>query len=143
MLEPNEPASLCFNAFTLVLLLYIAIVTPYRIAFDVPPESDLIVGVEWFIDIYFIVDILVQFRTGYTSDTGNRILRPAMVARRYARGWFVIDILASIPFDRILSGMSGSKGTKVLKVGRLAKGFRVLRLAKLLRFVKVWKYITV
>jgi len=52
-------------------------------------------------DIFFIVDLFLNFRTAILDD-GELIQEPKQVARKYAKTWFAVDLIATIPYDRIL-----------------------------------------
>ena len=52
------------------------------------------------VDIVFLFDILVNFRTAVLSDEGDLITESKDVAVRYAKGWLVFDVLAGVPFVR-------------------------------------------
>jgi len=45
------------------------------------------------------VDILLNFRTTYVSKSGQVVYEARQIALNYIRGWFVLDLLAAIPFD--------------------------------------------
>lgn len=64
--------------------------------------------IDLMLDIMFIADILINFRTTYISD-GEIITDPRKIAHNYAKGWFVIDAVAAIPFDLIFSGLGTSE----------------------------------
>jgi hypothetical protein len=53
------------------------------------------------IDIIFLVDLLVNFRTSYvTLDTGDEVIQSKRIAKNYLCGTFWVDMMASIPFER-------------------------------------------
>ena len=49
----------------------------------------------------FIIDILINFRTTYISENDEVISAPSKIAVHYFRGWFIIDLVAAIPFDLV------------------------------------------
>lgn len=55
-------------------------------------------------DVTFIIDILINFRTTYVNAADEVESDPAKIALHYLRGWFVIDLVAAIPFDLLLFG---------------------------------------
>lgn len=56
------------------------------------------------IDFIFFIDILVCFKTTYTDlKTGKEVRDKYLIAKRYIKSTFVIDLLATVPFDNILS----------------------------------------
>eukprot|EP01052_Picozoa_sp_SAG31_P068785 SAG31_NODE_27594_length_423_cov_1.104938_1_plen_80_part_01 len=76
----------------LPLFAIIIVMVPLRIGFDYdePPTSPLF-WVDVLIDLYFLVDIVVNFRTAYIDDHGQLETNLRMIARQYARSWFLID----------------------------------------------------
>ena len=56
------------------------------------------------VDIMFIIDIVINFRTTYISENEEVISQPSKIAVHYFRGWFIIDLVAAIPFDLLLVG---------------------------------------
>ncbi len=52
----------------------------------------------------FIIDILINFRTTYVSENDEVVSAPSKIAVHYFRGWFIIDLVAAIPFDLLLFG---------------------------------------
>lgn len=56
------------------------------------------------VDVTFIVDIIINFRTTFVNRNDEVVSHPAKIAVHYLRGWFVIDLVAAIPFDLFLVG---------------------------------------
>lgn len=56
------------------------------------------------VDVTFIVDILINFRTTYVSGNDEVVSHPGRIAIHYLKGWFLIDLVAAIPFDLLLFG---------------------------------------
>ena len=54
-----------------------------------------------FIDLMFMTDVALNFVTGFVLDTGELEMRPRRVAINYLKGWFLIDVFTSFPFDII------------------------------------------
>ena len=52
----------------------------------------------------FIIDILINFRTTYVNSNDEVVSHPGKIAVHYFRGWFLIDLVAAIPFDLLLFG---------------------------------------
>ena len=92
---------------------------------------------EMFIDLFFIVDIMINFRTGYleTGLSGTKeILDPRKVARAYLRGWFCIDLLSSIPLSVVEVFMPQlDDSLRAIKFLRFYKLTRLLKLSKLIK----------
>ncbi|RWS23806.1 potassium voltage-gated channel subfamily H member 6-like isoform X2 [Leptotrombidium deliense] len=62
---------------------------------------DIFLVIDIVVDIMFIIDIIINFRTTYISGTDEVVSAPVKIAIHYLRGWFIIDVVAAIPFDVI------------------------------------------
>ena len=78
--------------------------TPIEIAFKpsyLENKQFLLINV--IIDIIFIVDVILNFRTSvYLMELGEEVINPKRIALYYIKTTFWNDIMASIPFDLIL-----------------------------------------
>ena len=91
-------------------------------------------------DLIFAFDILINFRTAYIdSRTDEFITDPKKIAKNYLTGRFVVDLCASIPFSNIVSVFAGGKHSKKLKLLGLMKLTRLLRLGRMVTYLKTSK----
>ena len=127
-----------------VLLAYVALAVPYRMGFqkDVPFDTTWF-WIEVVVDVYFMLDIWINFRTAYRTEEGVLEVRPRWIARHYMRGWFAIDAAACFPVTYIGlivagtdSDQQGAQKVKALKIIRLLRLAKMLRLARLKRLIK-------
>ncbi|KAK3557006.1 hypothetical protein QTP70_022899 [Hemibagrus guttatus] len=136
-----SPFKAVWDWLILLLVIYTAIFTPYSAAFllnDPEEKKRRVCGyscnplnvVDLIVDIMFIVDILINFRTTYVNANEEVVSHPARIAVHYFKGWFLIDMVAAIPFDLLIFG-SGSEETTTL-IG-LLKTARLLRLVRVAR----------
>uniref|UniRef100_A0A3Q1B993 Cyclic nucleotide-binding domain-containing protein n=1 Tax=Amphiprion ocellaris TaxID=80972 RepID=A0A3Q1B993_AMPOC len=136
-----SPFKAVWDWLILLLVIYTAIFTPYSAAFllhDIEEQKRRECGyscsplnvVDLIVDIMFIVDILINFRTTYVNINEEVVSHPAKIAIHYFKGWFLIDMVAAIPFDLLIFG-SGSEETTTL-IG-LLKTARLLRLVRVAR----------
>ncbi|XP_029173077.1 potassium voltage-gated channel subfamily H member 8 isoform X2 [Nylanderia fulva] len=87
----------CWDWLILIATFYVAIIVPYNASFiniDRPTMvSDVVV------EALFIIDILFNFRTTYVSRKGEVVSNSKSIAVNYVKGWFVVDLVAALPFD--------------------------------------------
>lgn len=114
-----SPFKAVWDWLILLLVIYTAIFTPYSAAFLLNNQegrdhrgcsyscSPLNV-VDLMVDIMFIIDILINFRTTYVNSNEEVVSHPGKIAIHYFKGWFLIDMVAAIPFDLLIFG-SGSE----------------------------------
>jgi len=101
--------------FILLLVIYVAVFTPYVAAFDrqrtAPTNntflSDPFVVSDLIVDAMFMADMLINFRTTYMHN-GEVVVIPKRIAINYLRTWFIIDAVSAIPFDLILTTAGAS-----------------------------------
>ena len=104
--------------FIIVLVLYNAVSIPLEIGFETStPLAQQVVDV--FVDVFFITDIVINFRTAYYRIDGELELDAKAISINYARGWFFLDLVASLPIDWFLPN---SAGIGVAKIPRLLRG---------------------
>eukprot|EP00057_Strongylocentrotus_purpuratus_P019181 XP_011673655.1 PREDICTED: potassium voltage-gated channel subfamily H member 8 isoform X3 [Strongylocentrotus purpuratus] len=114
----------------LLATLYIAIVVPFNAA--VHQENELVITIlDIIIEIIFIIDVVINFRTTYVSKSGKVVYEARAIGLNYIRSWFFIDLLAAVPFD-ILTQIFKLK----LDTIQLIKLARLLRLLRLLNKIE-------
>ncbi|XP_077415516.1 potassium voltage-gated channel subfamily H member 6a isoform X2 [Vanacampus margaritifer] len=138
-----SPFKAMWDWLILLLVIYTAIFTPYSAAFllnEVEEDRRRTCGytcnplnvVDLVVDVMFIVDILINFRTTYVNHNDEVVSHPGRIAQHYFKGWFLIDIVAAIPFD-LLIFRSGSEEPQTTTLIGLLKTARLLRLVRVAR----------
>ena len=115
-----SPFKAIWDWIVLFLVMYTAIVTPYMAAFVltrdtkettsehqsrstlIPIGEDPLVIVDYIVDVMFIVDIFINFRTTFVDSNDEVVSDPCCVAVHYMKGWFIVDLLAAIPFELLI-----------------------------------------
>lgn len=124
-----------WDILQVLLLCYLSIVLPLRACFTVDIDvGDAAFYFEVFVDVIFITDLLLNFRTAYMTPSGVLEERPRKIAKHYLKGWFTFDFLSCMPFQYLVKGGEGD-------VGKAAKALRLVRLAKMLRLARLKRII--
>ena len=97
LVMPGTKFNFIWTLIVLTLLLYTAIVTPFTVVFINHPPLSFFIW-ELFIDALFMIDIVVNFFTPYYSK-GIIIKDKWLIAKKYLQSWFLIDVIACIPFN--------------------------------------------
>lgn len=74
---------------------------PFRLCFEVDASGGLYYF-EMIIDIGFMLDILVNFNTGFYKK-GYLVMKRKEIIKNYLKTWFFMDLLASFPYSWILT----------------------------------------
>ena len=142
IINPNSLLKTVWNIFILLLILFLAITTPYRIPFeDVTPQPWVISDI--MIDFIFIIDLIFNFFTAFEDDNGELVISKCKIVKNYLKGWFSVDAVSSIPISLIslLMGDNSVSKIKYIKLSKLPRLYRLLRLMKLMRIYKSNKFI--
>ena len=116
----------------------VCISVPYQTGFDISVQSGSMTWwIEVVVDVYFFIDICLNFRTPFVDEQGRMVYTGKAMARNYIRGWFIIDVsscasLLQYVFE-IFDFGDGDAASKT----RVAKVLRLLRMAKLLRVARL------
>jgi hypothetical protein len=89
------------------------------------------------VDIYFIIDIFVNFRTAFYDARGILEIDLVTIAREYAKTWLVIDVVTCLPISYVMILINGTDSAGDGKEVRAAKILRLLKLGKLLRVARL------
>ncbi|XP_057714278.1 potassium voltage-gated channel subfamily H member 6-like [Corythoichthys intestinalis] len=140
-----SPFKAVWDWVILLLVIYTAIFTPYSATFLLSDQEEAAMQtcgyscsplnvVDLIVDIMFIVDIIINFRTTYVNSNDEVVSQSARIAVHYFKGWFLIDMVAAIPFDLLIyrSGEEVVRGE-----GETTTLIGLLKTARLLRLVRV------
>lgn len=160
IVHPYAIKRLSWDLVMFMLLVYSTVSIPVFLSFfdDETCSPYFLDQMFWFyvdfaVDALFIVDIVVSFRTAIIRrQHGDMwiLTRPLNIAKRYIRGFFLVDLIASFPFELVIMqycvpnadesdnvGSSSviSRGSRILKLFKIVRILRLLRVAKLHQFM--------
>ena len=134
LIDPLKPFKICWNIITSLLIIYSAILIPFCLAFSIP-LTGWIFWMNISIDIFLFLDIGLSFFTK-SHKSGFHPYSLKLNSRKYLKGWFTIDFIATFPWDDILPFffpiLLPYKGILALT--------RLLRLIKIYRLLKILPY---
>ena len=122
-----------WDLVTLAATLAVALTTPLEVVFD-------FAGGGWWILFALVIAaplaVDVVKRMARPMRVGDHLVTdPASIRKRYLRTWFVVDLLAAVPFG-VLAASAGGAFSAVLSVLALT---RVLRLGRLVLVQRHWR----
>lgn len=144
---PSSRFKIYWSYIVILLLIYTAYITPYRIAFaDTSLEYDDWFFIETIIDILFLIDILITLNCAYFDSKGHIITSRLNIFLTYLKTWLILDILGIFPFYLIDQFTSDSNSSNSVSFGdnyndlfkflRLPRLYRLIRIARLVKFIK-------
>ena len=106
-------------------------------------------------DVFCVIDIVFNFRTGYKpDDTQQKLyeLSGRAIALNYVRSWFGIDVVSSLPLNHIIMlilhgddqgvfiGVKGaSHALKFMKLLKLVRLIKLLRISRVMRGISAYE----
>jgi len=136
MLHPDSRFLVMWLLIGFTFIIFEAFSIPLSLAFSIKAAG----GYFWFVSVinsYFLVDIPINFFSGYVDGNGSLTMKPSKTARRYLASGFVPDVISALPWEWIDLGDSGPSGTAQFTRGiRFIRAFRLLRLTRLFRLMR-------
>lgn len=144
LIMPYGVHRLGFDCTGMAMIMWLALEIPFTLAFvRIDNAAYQFFSLSFVIDLFFIIDIIANFFTGYYKD-GRLVTDQALIAKNYLKGYFLLDLVASFPYDLIVYFATNStrrdldatkvlRSTRAVRVLRMARALRVIRLLRLLR----------
>ncbi|KAG7469416.1 hypothetical protein MATL_G00128630 [Megalops atlanticus] len=104
-------------------------------------------------DTLFLVDLVLNFRTGIVKEDSTEILLdPRAIRQRYLKSWFLVDFISSIPVDYIFLMVDlearidsevyrTARALRIVRFTKILSLLRLLRLSRLIRYIHQWEEI--
>ncbi|KAG7504331.1 potassium voltage-gated channel subfamily H member 4 [Solea senegalensis] len=120
----------------LLATFYVAVTVPYDVCFASHSQNgdhqSLVghstLGSDIAVEMLFILDIVLNFRTTYVSQSGQVVYDARSIYLHYCTTWFFVDLIAALPFDLLYAF-----NITVTSLVHLLKTVRLLRLLRLLQ----------
>lgn len=140
-IHPNATFKGFWDLIISFFITYSVLECTYRLSFNVDASGGW-VFMGYAIDLLFACDMMVTFRTAIWDDT-KLVVNQLSVACAYCKGWLLLDIASTVPFDLFLAAIITNKNalrsTKLLRSIRLIRLIRIVRLVKMSTFFKKYE----
>ena len=138
LLMPNSKFKKVWNPMLALILLYTALVMPFRIAFYEVVFWDVWTIVDFIIDGLFLIDVSVNFFSVQVNVDGSLETNHRVIVMGYLKGWFWLDFTASLPFSLVDLFQPGedtpsNKYNSVLRLARLPRLYKLFRVVRILK----------
>lgn len=139
VIHPFSELRYFWDLIILQFMLYTSVVLPLQFADLIESGSgdsnSLLLVLDQVTNAVFLIDILLNFHTGYLDIKARTVVLDIQkVRRKYLRTWFGPDLLATTPFD-LLALWSGADEDDSLRW--TFKWLRSLRITRLLRLTRI------
>mmetsp|Transcript_17997 Transcript_17997/g.42040 ORF Transcript_17997/g.42040 Transcript_17997/m.42040 type:complete len:1060 (-) Transcript_17997:220-3399(-) len=130
MIHPASTWTSVMDVLRSVFMLIDVAYVPYLLAWQ-PPVGDF-KYLALFVLIFWVLDIVINFRTGFIRPDGVVVMQPKLVAKHYIGRAFGLDVgvVAAEILDVLLSEFRSGLGS--------TRAHRALRFVKVVRFVRIF-----
>lgn len=138
MVKTNAAEKTCWDLFIIILAVYNCFQIPFQIAFE-PPflEFSAFTTLNSIIDVMFLLDILIAFRTTYFDmHSGEEVFSGKKTSISYLKSRFFIDFVSTVPVDTISEQIFKVKN-KNLTLFSTLKLVRVTRISRMIARLNV------
>lgn len=132
--HPESSLIVSWDIIAMLFIIYQAIEVPFRICFNVPLAGIWNI-IEFIITVSFMLDILLNFNTGFYSR-GSLIMNRKEIFKNYIKGWFWVDFFSTFPYTWILDG---ALSNELSSDNNLYRASNVIKLIKIIRFLRILK----
>mmetsp|Transcript_107302 Transcript_107302/g.308719 ORF Transcript_107302/g.308719 Transcript_107302/m.308719 type:complete len:1278 (+) Transcript_107302:90-3923(+) len=140
VLSPVGYVRLAWDAMTLFSLSIDMWVTPFEIVFTSPDiKFNIVRTINYVILGFFTMDIFLNFNTGFINKD-RLVMQRKEIVRKYIFGYFLLDLVATVPWDLVNTSTSVFGMTRLVKVTKLVKVLRFLRLLRMRRMRQVSRF---
>ncbi len=121
VISPESPFKAAWDVAVLLVSVVAAAVLPPAAVFG-EPLSGLASSVGWAASAVFATDIALAFQTGFASQ-GRLVTDGRLIAGRYLRTWFLVDVIAALPLGPLAPalGVSGTLLGRFIRLNPLLK----------------------
>ena len=142
---PNTIFIFIWSLINLIFIFYFITFLPFFIVSFL--EIKFFLNLEKIINIFFIIDIFLNFNTTYELENKTYEKSRKKITIKYLKTYFFIDLFTSIPFEFILYKSSPyNKIFRILKLPKFltilksTKVFKLKHILELLKLEKSWKF---
>ncbi|KAH8054831.1 voltage-gated potassium channel [Aureococcus anophagefferens] len=147
MINPSGVFRIMWDVFIAFFIFYVLVTEPLSMGFwddDMLKDGTALGRMNRVMDVVFIVDLVLNFRTGYFTSDGILVMSPGAAARHYLLTWFTLDFVSSMPpvLEVLLALIGAAAGgadklssAKVFKLIKVMKVFKALRIGKFLKLL--------
>jgi hypothetical protein len=130
IVRPQSTFKMRWDLCVCVAALFEAFLTPLEVSFHVEIVA-WIQTLRRLGDVIFLCDMLLGFSTSYVNEHSQEETKRLQMAKHYIAGWFVLDLISSIPLDLLMS--QNELSTNIL--------FKLLKVPRIVRMVKVGRMV--
>lgn len=140
LINPEGAFKLCWDHFQMLLILYVATLTPFKFSFVQDGDFPTWEYIDYIIDFFFTVDIFITLFTPIRIN--NKLVTSKLrILWQYTKTTLFFDLISVLPLDLIFGGAAQGTGgvTKLAKFAKAPRIYKMMKITKLLRTLRMGK----
>ncbi|XP_041758807.1 potassium/sodium hyperpolarization-activated cyclic nucleotide-gated channel 2-like [Coregonus clupeaformis] len=137
IIHPYSDFRFYWDIVMLLLMMCNLVILPWGITFFEDQKTLPWISFNVISDTCFLVDLVLNFRTGILEGDDQIILDPKVIRMHYLKTWFVVDFISSIPMDYIFLIVDLEAQMEASDVFRTARALRIVRFTKILSLLRL------
>ena len=150
-ISPNSIYTKIFDILLFLSSLFYLTYVPYLISynfFQKEKENNIWMIILVIIDIFYIIDIIINFFRAYQNFDENLVRKKKIIFMHYIKSWFIIDFIQAIPYFLLITFLEHIKkgninnylNTFTNSSHTIDEKFYLLFLIKLIKVYKMFNY---
>ena len=135
LLFPDDPFVQVWGLCMFLLLIFVAVVTPYRVALESEDTLAWLV-IDTVVDSLFFMDLVMNFFLAFYDIGKSLVTSHKRILVTYVKSWLLFDLLACIPIQHLQTSSYNS----LVRLSRLPRLYRLIRMFRIMRMLKVIKH---
>lgn len=135
IIDHTENLKVWWDFFIVVLIIVSVFMVPFQLGFEHMMRNKRGLRAYDIVNtVFFLIDFVLQFRTSYYDNDLRHVTVPEMIAQRYLRSWFCVDLLSAMPLELLSADLTSLQLVKTLRMFRLARVLKIVRNKGLCKF---------
>ena len=136
LIYPDDKPKRVWDAILGLLLIVMCLTIPGHLALYWEEEDPVeVIIFNRVLDAIFGIDIFLTFNTALLQGHDEIITDKAEIAKRYLKGWFWIDLIVTLPLDRMVQVWY----PQIKELASMVKFVRIMKIIRLIRLIKLLK----
>ena len=143
LVSEDSSTRINWDIFVILCILCYVFVMPLRVAFSTTSAADFLhargrwLWVEFALDVIFIADVCLNFRTSFRLSSGRVVEDSRLIAERYLKSWFLVDLVSSLPIEVATFVLQSHLTRDTESTLKFVRILRILRYTKIIRVMRL------
>jgi hypothetical protein len=135
VIDPKSAWKRIWDVIMIIFVFYSCLIGPYLITFK--NQDDDYLFFEAVVDLFFLIDLGLNFFTPYTHHDDFLIKNPKKIIMHYLKTWFTFDLISSLPISFII--LFNENNNRILSIIKITRVHKIIKWARIFRLTNFFK----